>query len=493
MFYPYSQKDISADSPGYYPKSEFTSVTIEPSYSYELKPQTYEAPQVDLPTPDVTHYSAHTGGADDSHQPQQQQHYEEPVIVLRIPGPAKYATHLQSLLQQYLEIRAAQYLRILEHSELQQQQQHQQPEQHVLEHAGAPQQYEQPPQHVEYQTPQPQEHAAVEPQAYEQPHNDHADYHQEVAYAHQIATTPQTISYGTIDDVYHTYKERHQQQQQHQQVETYAAPAQQPLQEQYYHQPETAYHGPSAPADVMPQYYYMHNQHYAEAPHTSSDGGSNAQSYQHVYVIAMPAPHGLPQQHYGAPEVPQTHEHHMQQPIYVPDEHQSHANDQEQHFAITENSPRETHTKVFFSTHSSEHNSHDYSSMHRLPSIRPYERYAPVSTPSYQQQHAEESAPSAAAAPVNGGADQYAEEYQHGLVAPAAPQHEVSITQRPHNYHAHPHKPKGRTRISAKRAASSAGDGSDKHLEEIHAYVTKKLGAKMGAQEAYKTTKIIDG
>lgn len=40
-----------------------------------------------------------------------------PVIVLKIPGPAKYASHLQSLLQQYLELRAAQYIRAFEEQE----------------------------------------------------------------------------------------------------------------------------------------------------------------------------------------------------------------------------------------------------------------------------------------------------------------------------------------------------------------------------------------
>jgi hypothetical protein len=39
------------------------------------------------------------------------------VIVLRVPGPQKYALHLQALLQQYLEIRAAQYIKALEDQE----------------------------------------------------------------------------------------------------------------------------------------------------------------------------------------------------------------------------------------------------------------------------------------------------------------------------------------------------------------------------------------
>lgn len=52
---------------------------------------------------------------------QQEQVYEDPipVIVLRVPGPQKYALHLQALLQQYLEIRAEHYIKELENQEKQ--------------------------------------------------------------------------------------------------------------------------------------------------------------------------------------------------------------------------------------------------------------------------------------------------------------------------------------------------------------------------------------
>jgi len=148
MFYPYSQHDIPSgfahpqplpeeqepepeqaepQQPAVHHHShnheQVTSVTIEPSYSYELKPQTSyetqpqhtapEQPQIDLPQEEAEGASHASAG------------YQEPVIVLRIPGPAKYAAHLQTLLQQYLEIRAAQYLSLLQEAE--QHQQHQQP------------------------------------------------------------------------------------------------------------------------------------------------------------------------------------------------------------------------------------------------------------------------------------------------------------------------------------------------------------------------------
>lgn len=53
------------------------------------------------------------------HNIQNHVHQEEPipVIVLRIPGPQKYASHLQALLQQYLEVRAAQYIQLLQEQE----------------------------------------------------------------------------------------------------------------------------------------------------------------------------------------------------------------------------------------------------------------------------------------------------------------------------------------------------------------------------------------
>lgn len=67
-----------------------TDIEIQKSTGYEIKPtEPYIAPQ---------------------------QEYQ-PVIVLKIPGPSKYAQHLQALLQQYLEIRAAQYIRAFEEQE----------------------------------------------------------------------------------------------------------------------------------------------------------------------------------------------------------------------------------------------------------------------------------------------------------------------------------------------------------------------------------------
>lgn len=136
MFYPYSQKDIPASAPGYYLSNhKASSVSIEPSYSYKLKTETYIEQADPLPIAHDGHAQSHTL-------------FDGPIIVLRIPGPAKYAAHLKDLLQQYLEIRAAQYLNILEETEyrkLQHQHQHQQQQQH--------QHYQPPVQYVQYGPP----------------------------------------------------------------------------------------------------------------------------------------------------------------------------------------------------------------------------------------------------------------------------------------------------------------------------------------------------
>lgn len=133
--YPYSQHDIPPTSnyqhqqhhlhylrnyptalvdsdPNYYQKQNsngHTSVEVQPSHSYEIK-QTENGYK--------TIYHGH--GNEEQSQDYTSQSGEGdavPVIVLRIPGGAKYASHLQVLLQQYLEARAAQYIQELQEQE----------------------------------------------------------------------------------------------------------------------------------------------------------------------------------------------------------------------------------------------------------------------------------------------------------------------------------------------------------------------------------------
>lgn len=135
-FYPYSQHDIPpapeyqhrqhqlhylrhyptalVDSdPNYYNKQAHTSVEIQPSQSYEIK-------QTDHGYKTIYHGGAHNEHISpgyNTHADISNGDQHIPVIVLRIPGPAKYAAHLQALLQQYIEVRAAQYLQSLQEQE----------------------------------------------------------------------------------------------------------------------------------------------------------------------------------------------------------------------------------------------------------------------------------------------------------------------------------------------------------------------------------------
>ncbi|XP_017054559.1 putative mediator of RNA polymerase II transcription subunit 26 [Drosophila ficusphila] len=427
MFYPYSQHDIPSGFAHPQPLPEeqeeqqqpaaqyhqqhhnpnheqVTSVTIEPSYSYELKPQTSyethpqhtapEQPQIDLPQ-DEAEGAGGPGG------------YQEPVIVLRIPGPAKYAAHLQTLLQQYLEIRAAQYLSLLQEAEQQQHHQHQHRQQH--QHVDAAQQYE-----------------AAGP----------ATYNQDVSYAHQLAPTPAPVQYAPIDDVYQSYKGRHQQQLQRQQYET----------QQYY-----------APMDYQQptQFYYAQHQ-------------SHLQQQPQLYLIAMAQPEAEPEpeQQPPPPPPPQQHQHVHQQPIYVPESEppsapgvaQEQDPEPEHSLLITENNPRPTHTKVIFNPY-------------------PYQQQQHAQHEHHQQQQQQQQQPL---------------EQQPNLEE----QQQESEGDRPFNYHAHgglkmrPGKRAAKPEPAVEDGASNAGD---QRLQQIREYVKEKLGAEMGSAVEYKTTQLLEG
>lgn len=113
--------DVSGEKMGHREKA--TDIEVQQSQSFEINDEDY-GPR-------------YQQAASQNHQ--QGHVYEDPVpvIVLRVPGPQKYALHLQALLQQYLEIRAAQFIKALEHQERQG---------HLLH----PQHYSQPQQQVEY-------------------------------------------------------------------------------------------------------------------------------------------------------------------------------------------------------------------------------------------------------------------------------------------------------------------------------------------------------
>lgn len=109
--YPTALVGSDSDYYGKHAQSLHTSVEVQPSHSYEIK-------QTENGYKTIFH--------GDAGQTQEYGHNDHvapaaepvPVIVLRVPGPAKYASHLQALLQQYLEARASQYLQALQEQEV---------------------------------------------------------------------------------------------------------------------------------------------------------------------------------------------------------------------------------------------------------------------------------------------------------------------------------------------------------------------------------------
>ncbi|CAD7086756.1 unnamed protein product [Hermetia illucens] len=98
--------------PSSFSTGAFSSTKFPPTPAYSSTPTYSPAP---YPSPTYPGFQPVQQQQKVFYQGQQQ--ISEPVIVLRIPGPAKYAAHLQSLLQRYLEIRAAQYIKAFEEHE----------------------------------------------------------------------------------------------------------------------------------------------------------------------------------------------------------------------------------------------------------------------------------------------------------------------------------------------------------------------------------------
>ena len=98
-------------------KENFHDVEVIPSQSYEIKEtgsgyETFSLDNYNPTQPTYTQqYQAHPT------QPAVQEEEAIPTIVLKIPGPKKYAEHLRTLLQQYLEVRAAQLYKELQEQE----------------------------------------------------------------------------------------------------------------------------------------------------------------------------------------------------------------------------------------------------------------------------------------------------------------------------------------------------------------------------------------
>ncbi|XP_058116954.1 putative uncharacterized protein DDB_G0268364 [Anopheles ziemanni] len=186
MIYPYSQHDI-APVRSTHSTETVTDIEITPSHSYELKPieevyQIYPTQQYSQEQQQQHYYHQQPQSQHQAKQLYQQQ--DTPVIVLKIPGPSKYAAHLQALLQQYLEVRAAQLYKELEEHELQQQQQQlQHQQQHTQQH------YVQEPEAVQHHHHHHQQQEQHTKTKYSQPD---PVYPTEIAYVPMIRTSHNT-------------------------------------------------------------------------------------------------------------------------------------------------------------------------------------------------------------------------------------------------------------------------------------------------------------
>lgn len=317
-----------------------TELEITPSHSYELKP-IEEVYQV---YPDGHYHQSsreqHYYDQQQQHQQQQQQQDDDvPTIVLKIPGPAKYAQHLQALLQQYLEVRAAQLYKEFQEQEYQhqqqviaqqqqllvQQQQHQHQQQlqaHQHYHHG----HQHQPQPTKYSQPDPYQTEEVYVPMYNTGHGKfipvHGHYYEsprnrptQPSYR-KPSPTPTHVAYHSSPEPEHQAYE----------YETYHQP--QPVAQQQHQQV---------------QYQYVHQQ-----PETAP--GSQQQEYVYqkpVVNFVTPSPdHDEPEEHY----------HHQTPPKYQ-NFAQYHAQHKPQHQEpedylpepkLVENYPSDKHTRVVY-------------------------------------------------------------------------------------------------------------------------------------------------
>ena len=173
---------------------------------------------------------------------------------MRIPGPQKYALHLQALLQQYLELRATQYIKALEEQE----------SQGLLMH----------PQHYATQS---QQMAYIPMMAV--PHMYNPYYQEQQQYQQQY------YQQQAPEEAYHhqQQEEQHQQQQQQQHL--------QQQQQSYYQQSQPEYHQPQQEYQIATSYQnFVTTPSYPEEAHSHHEPeplltSENYPSDKHTRVI----------------------------------------------------------------------------------------------------------------------------------------------------------------------------------------------------------------
>lgn len=298
-----------------------TSVQIEPSQSFELK-QTQNGYQLFSPTDEQPTQQITAGYYE---QPVHQQP-AVPVIVLRIPGPAKYAAHLQALLQQYLEIRAAEYIKRYQEEQQQQEQQHQQ----YHSDTGTQQYYYSTiDQSQAYPIDQSSHYQMPAYQNYEPTHQQQSTYPQETAQDTPSETDDQpAYRYQTIvqtDDT-QQYQQPHQ---------IYGPAAYTPsstestrlqISENFPSKSHTQVYFPAHRVQQSPGSQIQETQHQEEAPVAHDVSHDSHQQVFHpplVYThLHAQAPAPQQQQHHQQQEQPQP-EQYQQEEEYQPAEEQS--------------------------------------------------------------------------------------------------------------------------------------------------------------------------
>lgn len=225
----------------YLPQQLHTTVEISPSHGFEIK-QTNNGYET-YSQHNAQQYN-HNNYRPISFQPEQQ---TGPVIVLRIPGPQKYATHLQMLLQQYLEIRATEYIKLLQEQELQQQQQHAPQAHNYQQYSYEPSSHgEQMYQNQYRQSYEPQYQVQVQPaQIVYQKHEESTDDgNQPIHYSHDVVNSEQQDEHG--DHAYNYQSTYRPESHYHQQTEE---------NEQYYHSGDYQH---ASGVEEQPQQHYVY-------------------------------------------------------------------------------------------------------------------------------------------------------------------------------------------------------------------------------------------
>ncbi|XP_058450488.1 putative uncharacterized protein DDB_G0291608 [Malaya genurostris] len=452
MLYPYAHHNGPVKAT-HASEETVTELEITPSHSYELKP-IEEVYQI-YPT-------GYQQSAREQQYYQQHQQQDTPVIVLKIPGPTKYAQHLQALLQQYLEIRAAQLYKELQEQEFHQQQQAIQLQQQQL--------IQQQQQYYHHHQSQPQnEHQTQHVQAVKYSQPDPYQPTQEV-YVPVYKPRPHAPVHGHY---YESSKHRPTQPSYRKPVvvPTHVAyhsspePEHQAYQYETYHQHQQSQESPQHQAQV--QYQYLQQQQPPSAP--------EEQHQEYVYqkpVINFVTP------------VPEHDDHHenYQPPAKYQNFAQYHAHHQPAHQEaeeylpepkLVENYPSDKHTRVVYKSqtlkahlHHTSHEQEEYtqSHAHQQEQSEEPEQQQYIYQAIYSGQTLEDKS---FIEPVTPEAINDLHSHASSPVPDVEPQYNeeavVTITQKPkrvYNYHASTSRAQAGHRMHATRSASNKNDPS---------------------------------